>query len=253
MSWASRRRGTYLSILIVVAIVVVGFISFQVFYETPTCSDGVQNGNEGGIDCGGACERVCSFQAVDPIVLWSRFFEVAPGIYNAVALIENPNINTIAKDVGYTFKLHDSAGILVYERKGETNILNTSQFVVFQSGIVTGERAPQRIFFEFIEVPEWNKTSAEGLNVRTKDINLTNEETEPRLTAQLLNESFDSISNVEVVAVLFGEDGNASASSRTTIDFLQGRAEENIIFTWPTPFSEPVARIELFPQLLGSE
>ena len=81
------------------AILVVGFIAYRVLYEAPTCSDGVQNGDEEGVDCGGACDRVCSFQAVDPIVLWERFFEVGPGVYNTVALIENPNVNTIARDV----------------------------------------------------------------------------------------------------------------------------------------------------------
>ena len=62
------------------------------FHKTPTCFDGVKNQNEKGLDCGGVCTRICSGDISTPIVMWQRVFQVTPGVYSAVAYIQNPNV-----------------------------------------------------------------------------------------------------------------------------------------------------------------
>ena len=52
MSWASRRRSIYLSIVLAVIFVIVAPIVFFVLNKEPTCTDDKQNGDETGIDCG---------------------------------------------------------------------------------------------------------------------------------------------------------------------------------------------------------
>lgn len=251
MSWASRRRFAYISIFIVVALLIIGWVGFKFFYEPPTCFDGKQNGDEAGIDCGGVCERVCSFEAIEVRVLWSRFFEVAPGVYNAVALLDNPNVGALARAVDYSLKLYDSAGVLVYERKGEIDIPPENRFAVFESNIVTGERIPRQSFFEFQEAPNWQRAEGNRLQLKADNILLTNEEDTPRVTAQLKNKSLEPVEDIEAIAILFNESTNAIAASRTVIDFLPGDGETELIFTWPRPFDTPVAQIEIFPQALS--
>lgn len=248
MSWASRRRSAYIGIFILVLLLIVLWAGFQFFYEAPTCFDGTQNGEEAGVDCGGTCERVCPFEAIEVRVLWSRFFEIAPGVYNAVALLDNPNVGALARDVDYSLKLYDNAGVLVYERKGEVDIPPENRFAVFESNIVTGERVPRQSFFEFQEVPDWQRADGDRLQLRAEDIVLTNEETAPRVTAQLRNESLEPAQGIEVIAILFGESTNAVAASRTVVDFLEGSEKTELIFTWPQPFDTRVAQIEILPQ-----
>ena len=86
-----RRR---LLILLVVLTVVGGAVFAYVWpivNQAPTCTDGKQNGDELGVDCGGGCVDFCSNQITMPTVLWSRAFPVTTNVYNATAYIENKN------------------------------------------------------------------------------------------------------------------------------------------------------------------
>lgn len=249
MSWAGRRRALYLGIVTLFVAAFLAWLGFRLFYTPPSCFDGRQNGAEEGTDCGGMCEQVCSFQATPPVVLWSRFFVIAPGVYNAVALIENPNIGAEARDVPYVFRLYDAGGILVYERKGRTDIPSAHTFAVFEANIVTGERVPQGVFFELSGEPGWRRVREGMPLLRTGDIALEGATTSPRLTATLENATLSDVHNVEVIAVLFGETGNALGVSRTVVDRLSGGARANLVFTWPAPFAAPVAKMVLYPQV----
>jgi len=247
MTWASQKQFRYLLGFIVLAVLFVGVPAFLYFYNPPSCADGVQNGLEEGIDCGGDCPVVCSFRAADPIVHWSRLFAVAPGLYTVVALVENPNISFATDNVPYTFKLRDSDNVLVYERKGTGFFPARSIVPIFETGIRTGERAPARVDFELLRTPVWTESDEWESGVSITSRVLENETEAPRLTATIKNDTLVAITALPVVAVLFDAEGNALQASRTVIDTLPGSAEKTIVFTWPTPFSAPVARIEITP------
>jgi len=238
-----------LSLFFLAVFIVIGWVVFVFFYERPTCFDGVHNSDEEGIDCGGSCERVCSFQAIEPIVLWSRFMEVVPGVYSVVALIENPNANTSSLPVEYSFKLRDQENILLYERKGEVALPPQQQVPIFESNIIVGDNDPARIFFEFTEDIEWKRDSSARPELRVRGTNLENEDKSPRLTASIVNVSRDVAQNVGVVAIIFDLDGNAMAASETVIDFLGPDEEAPLIFTWPRGFDKEVSEILIIPSV----
>ena len=245
MSWASRRQFTYTSIFLLLLIVFVGIPAFFAWYEAPTCIDGIKNGSEQGIDCGGSCPKICAFQAIDPIVLWSRFFEIDTAVYSLVALIENPNQNVSASNVPYRFKLRDQNNILITEEVGSLFIPPKRTIPIFVTGIRAGERIPRRVEFEFLEDPVWVRTTPQEIPIAILNRSLTGADVSPRLQARLKNTSLTTLTDVEVVALLFDIEGNALHTSRTVIDTLQGDAETSIIFTWPQPFDSEVARIDL--------
>jgi len=250
MSWAARKRAKYIGGTLLVVFLVLVWIGFSVWYESPTCFDEKQNGDEDGVDCGGSCERICSFQAVDPVILWSRFIETVPGVYSAVALIENPNVNSEAKNVSYTFKLRDTENVLVYERKGTDNIPAQQLLSIFEPNMIVGDRKPARIFFEFSGGFDWKRAAeGEAVDLRIKNSRLENEDTEPRLTALLTNNDLNDVNDVEVVAILLAADGNAIGASNTIVPFIEGSGEANLIFTWPKPFAEEVTEILILPKV----
>ena len=248
MSWASRRRSIYGSGVIIFLIVVIGVPAFLFWYERPTCFDGTQNQEELGVDKGGPCILLHDSQVQNIAVLWSRSFEVVPGVYNAVAQVDNPNFSAGAINVLYSFKLFDSSNILVAERKGRTYISPNKVMSVFEGGINTVERVPTRTFFEFLEEPEWERVDnlVEGLSVKSRV--LSNEETAPRIDAVIENKSFEDIYDIEVVTTIFNTRDVAIASSRTVIELLSKQSSTPITFTWPQKFTDPVSRIEIIPQ-----
>ena len=90
MTWALKRQISYLAIL-VAFFLCLDFSNSTYLNQVSTCSDHEQNGDEAGVDCGGACLLVCLSQVEDVSVLWARSFRVVPGRYNAVAYLVNHN------------------------------------------------------------------------------------------------------------------------------------------------------------------
>lgn len=246
LSWSTRRKMVYISILVLPALVFGGYLLWQ-FYQPPTCYDGVQNQDELGVDCGGSCQAVCQDLAQDASVVWSRSFNVSGPVYNSVAYIENPNVNLVAQEVPYSFKLYDAENVLITERQGVITIPPQAVFAVFEPSVETGNRVPVRTTFEFLEEPFWENTSGDRPKPQIQEKTLREQRTTPRLDITVANPSLVSIRDLHLVAILFDTDGNAVHTSRTVIDEVPAESTETTVFTWPRPFSRGVARTEVIP------
>jgi hypothetical protein len=249
--WASARKLFYtISVIAFFALVAVG-VYFSQYYRAPTCTDGKQNQNEEGVDCGGSCAVICPASVADPIVLWNRSFPVARGVYNAVAYIENPNANLGVKMVTYRFKLYDEENILVAERVGKAFIAPNERFAIFEPRINTGERIPKRTFFEFIKFSDWTKLDKEMPKILVRGEKSSSIGTSSRVDATLQNSTIVDISDVNVVAIVYDKNNNAMAVSATKVDKLKADSSYNVAFTWDVPFlpeSSPW-RVEVIPRV----
>lgn len=235
MKWSTRRQFLYLGATFAFLFVVIYGLFLVFWYTPPTCTDGKKNGDEIGVDCGGSCTIVCPTQTIDPIVRWARTLRVAKGMYNSVAMIENPNISSATLGIPYSFKVYDKDGILIVERKGVTFIPANSVFAVFEGGVATGERIPARTTFEFMGPFTWVRQNAQNI-LTTSQRNLSDEDIAPRLETTITNTAFTPVDNSEVVAIVSSGDGNAIGVSRTFVDHLDAQGQKNVVFTWPEPF-----------------
>jgi len=250
MTWALKRQIFYIVILI---LFFAGF-GFLILYpklnKAPTCFDNKQNGEESGVDCGGLCLRACLAQ-VDPVsILWTRAFRVVPGRYNAVAYLENHNRNTAVEKISYRFRFADANNIYIGKRDGSTFVPPSGRFAVFEPGIDIGNSIPVYTTFEFTEVPQWIMVSQEKINqlkILVSNINLTGEDTSPALSATIKNNSFYTIPDIDVVAILYDANHNAVSTSRTYIDGLAPEEVKDISFTWPEPLPSKVIAKEIIP------
>jgi len=224
-----------LSVIFAALFVIVFSVYFIFSYQKPTCFDGIQNQGELGIDCGGECLQLCPFEVREPIVHWSRAFEVSPGIYSAVAFLENPNFNSSTEKVSYRFRLLDSFGAVLSEAGGEISIPNSRNAVVFEPNIRTDGRVA-RTDFIFLEEVVWYKDESVQPDIMVGRKNLTAEDSAPRLDVQLENVSIFNIDRLEVAALVFDGNKNAIGASRTFIDDFRTGARESFVFTWPRPF-----------------
>lgn len=252
MNWATRRKLVYGGGLALFIIVAVSIPAYFYLDEPPSCMDGEQNQEERGVDCGGPCDALCPEQAREPVIHWQRPFKVADGVYDVVALVENVNSQGGAQEVIYQFKLYDEDNILVAEKFGKTYMAPNEELAIFEGGIRTGERVPARVFFEFAPDIEWERITYEDrtkpeLTVRNQ--RLTNLGERPRLEAQIGNQTPLPVSDVSVVAVLMGSDGNAIAVSSTLVDEIAQNGSQSVVFTWPEPFDETPVQINIIPRV----
>lgn len=244
MSWAGRRQGLYIGTATLIVLVVLGGLGYIVFSKPATCSDLVQNGSERGVDCGGACTRMCMQDVDAPLSLWTRAFMVAPGVYTATAYLENRNPGSYVRSAAYTFKLFDDKNVLIAERSGVTS-LSPGRFVpIVESNISTGNRIVSRTFFEFSEELAWDRGEAPEVTVSSPIFDLA----ERRVTVRVRNESGAPLRDLPITAVLYDATNTAQGASSAKIARLERNAEEIVVFTWPTEFVSPPIRAEVLTQ-----
>ena len=250
MTWAFKRQIFYIIILVLFFSIFGFLIAYPSLNKAPTCTDGKQNGNETGIDCGGSCPNACLTQVDQVDVLWARAFRVIPGRYNAVAYLVNHNKNTAVQKINYRFRFADANNIYIGKREGSTFIPPGSNFAVFEPGIDVGNSIPVYVSFEFTSVPVWLQVSQEKINqlkILVSDIELKDEASSPRLSATVKNNSLYFIPNVDVITILYDINGNAVSTSRTYLNQLSPLQTADINFTWQEPFSSPVVAKEIIP------
>ena len=220
------------------------FALWQTFLtRTPTCNDGIQNGRETGIDCGGSCARICEGEARAPNILWARAFEVAPQTYTAIAYIENRNQGAGARAVPYSFRIFDDKNELVVEREGVIDLPPVGNIPVVFPNIDVGNRMVARTLFVFTGPGVWERVRADALpQVRITQQAVTADGT--RLSGLIVNEGFTEIRNLTVVGVVFDAAGVARAASVTRIDRIAAKGSEPAVFTWSRAV-EGVARAEI--------
>lgn len=251
-SWSQRRKASYSLGIIIFLFIVLVLPAYLLLYKKPTCFDNKKNGGEKGVDCGGPCANLCRSQYLEPNVRWAQSIQVKPGLYNALAYIENPNIDAGVDSVEYIFKIKDKDGVLIYERKGKTFIPPNRSFAVFEGGILTGEKIPTKVTFEFTSYSVWKKLENKEAGLSIMNEKISNEDESPRLDATLENNTIQPILNIEVVVIAYDESGNALGFSRTFIDKINKGESQNITFTWPNPFGSSVAKIEIIPRVMNS-
>jgi hypothetical protein len=247
MTWAGKRQ----LIITIAFLIIVAVVSTPIIFKAvpnASCTDGKKNQGERGIDCSGPCVKICSNDAVSPKVLWVRPFIVADGVASAVAYISNPNPSYVAHNVPYVMKLYDEKNLLVAERHNVIDIPAKPSFPIFEGGLPIGTQTVKTAFFEFTSDPEWEKVNEVDLQNK---INATAPRVEnpsaPRVYADIRNDSPKSLRDIYVVALVYNEEGNVMAASRTLVESLSKNETTGVSFTWLKPFESTTSRIEIYP------
>jgi hypothetical protein len=246
-SWSQRRRLIYGSVTIVVLAGAIFIPAFFFFYKAPTCSDGLQNGSEQGIDCGGSCQKLCPSAFLAPDVAWTRIEQVAPGLYNVAVYIINPNPNVGALNVPYHVILYDDQGMEITEYDSAVTLPPRRNTLAFAGAVSTGKRAAAKALFRFAAMPDWIVQDDPLAALTISDKKYAEDASGASLSVTLKNTSVESIGRTSVYAVLYDKDENALGFSKTIIDGILGRRSVTAPFTWSASFNGAVISIEVLP------
>lgn len=246
-SWSQRRKSVYAVIVIIIVIGAIVVPGFLLFYHPPTCTDGVMNGTEQGVDCGGSCQRLCQNSFLTPSFAWTRFEKVAPRLYNLAAYIVNPNIDGEAFNVPYHIVLYDAKGSLIIDTPGVVTLPAHRNTIAFQGAVDIGNRTPAKALFEFTAPPDWHKKKDGLAAIAIGDKKYIDDELGSSLTVTLKNTSVYRLVNIAVYAVLYDKDGNALGFSKTIVDEIPAQGTALAPFTWPVNREGKVISIEVLP------
>lgn len=247
MSW-TRERKTFITFVVGFFLLVIGGIIVLPFIiKEPTCTDGIQNGNEIGVDCGGACNQMCMRDIIPLEIRWQRSIEVDEKTYDAVAYLINKNNNAIPRSVSFKVTLSDKNRATIAEREGKSVILPGAATPLYVPNIEVGDRVPVYTRFEITEgsSPFYTYSNQEFLkNIQVlQNYSFDNTTETPRLTLAVQNSLFQTVQDVDVYALLYDAEDTLIAIGKTYIEKIAGNSQEKAYFSWRNPFSTP-ARYE---------
>lgn len=237
--------------------VLVGVPGFFLFYQAPTCFDGKHNGGEIGVDCGGDCQLLCTTESF-PLVTKGdpRILEIAPGIFEVVALVENPNPSGEVLRARYIMTLYTRSeeNPLKFLRsiEGETFIPKGGTSALFIGPMDLGEELPIKAQLNWHEDSLiWRRNRSVTPNISAGNIILKGEDSLPRIDATVVNNSLERVEHIELVALVTDESGNIIAASRTYLESLEKGESVPVVYTWPGPFPASTSTaVEIISKIL---
>lgn len=238
MEWSLKRKFFYIGALVGILMIIGAYPVYRVFFSQATCFDKKQNGDELGVDCGGACMLYCASQVKPVRVVWAKAFSFAPDHYDVGAYIENPNIDAGIKSARYTVRIFDAGGQMIGERMGAIEISPRAPTFLFE-GNVTLATPPARVEVLFDDAYLTNMTTARQSSsvLVTKNQRLKQTTTSPRFEAVLVNtDPLNSVSSISLGAIISDASRTPIAISRTIVDEIEKGSEQHIFFTWPNRF-----------------
>lgn len=237
MHWRTRRKLYYTTAALLPLVIIAGIIYYSVFFSSPTCSDGRQNGSETGIDCGGSCQQICQENTASSTVKWAQAFRISGDIHNLSAYIQNPNVSLEAQSVPYRFRVYDQNDLLIAERRGSMDIPPQPATLAFEGGVDTEGRTVARTEFDWLETPFWRKSNVTEASfpVSNKTLSRPTSST-PRLTFDVTNPSVRTYQDLQLAAVVRDGAGRPVQVSQTEIGALPAQSTKPGVFTWRRPF-----------------
>lgn len=232
LSWSFRRQALYYIVAAVVAVIVVLALWKAFFVHTPLCTDGIRNGSETGVDCGGSCSLICADVARDPVILWRLPFKTGVSTYTVVAYLRNPNANAGAKSVPYSFSLFDDQNILIAQTNGTIDLPPVQIIPIVDTNINVGTRVVSHVEFAFGEKPVWHTIPASALPSLRASAPVPNDNYS-RVSTTIFNDSVTEVRNTTVAVIVFSADGTALAASKSFVNRIPGKSSQSVVFTWP--------------------
>lgn len=249
MSWAARRRFFILLIVGAIIVAVLALLSIATFYQTPSCTDGVQNQNEEGIDCGGSCSYLCAAALQPPTVLFTKALTNSAGRTDIIASVENKNGFAAARDVPYRITLYGADQVLIQTVTGTLDLPPGAVQPVYVSGVTSGKHVVTGAFLSIdASAPRWFSMTADPRVVPSvSNAKQTGTASAPRVEAVLANSGTAVLSNVRVVVTVHGTNGSIIAASQTLVPAIPAQGRATALFTWNDAFPDTVTSIKVVP------
>lgn len=245
MSWAGNQRLLIVAGILFVVLVVLAVILVLTLPKEPSCSDGLWNQDESGVDCGGSCAYLCLADTAQPSVSYVRALE-QNGRIDVTALVKNNEPSAFVKGAPYTVELFSPEGVLLASKEGEIDLPSGEEVPVFIPGIAPSGLVVGRAFLSFNEEGlKFVRGDTSRALPRADAVRVSDEERQPRVMASLFNPSARTLFDLVVVAVVRDTDGTIIAASQTLIESLGAQSAEEIIFAWNEPFVRPAGPIEI--------
>lgn len=247
LSWAVQKRLSIVLVIVAAIITLGAVVLIPLLYESPSCTDGKQNRDERGVDCGGEdCPYLCASDLLSPSVRFVRPLTVGART-DVIAFIDNRNALAEANDVGYTLELFDTNGVSLGTREGTVDLPTGTTIPLFVPGVAQVHAS--RAFLTLEPAARFSSVNERTYAPLARGTRIEETISGPRVTATIVNERHTPFYNVKYVVVVYDTTGTIIAASQTVVTLIPADGSTEAVFTWPTPFNGTASRVEILPLL----
>lgn len=217
-----------------------GFSVYATVKPQATCTDGKQNQNEAGIDCGGVC-GACA-KALPAEDLQVREVNVVYGgqnKYDVMANLYNPNDRYGASEFSYTFFVKDAQGNIIMQRSGKSFILPKESKHILEIGLDSSEPI-DRVGIEVSRI-EWQLFSGyqeqPAIKVFSKNFEYTASGTGfAKASGVVENQSPYDFQSIVIKVILRDASGKPIAFNSTEQRTVAAGQRRDFSLVWPSSF-----------------
>jgi len=233
----------------------LGTGAYYLFRTKPTCTDKIQNQGETGLDCGGPCLECEGMPEAENLkIIEKNIISGAPGKYDTIAKIENPNSQFGAARFDYSFNLLDETGRIIAKSVGSNFILpGQSKYILAFN--LSPDAKPDSLDFK-ISSFEWSKFSEfeePDIPVYGREFSLASggDTGFANLKAKMKNQSGYDFHKISLKAIVRGSNGVPIAANETNFNDVRVNEEREINLKWNNSFPiDPMsAKIEILPEV----
>jgi len=232
-------------VILAVFLLIVSVLGTGVYFlthkkNTASCTDGIQNQGESGIDCGTPCGNFCE-ETRDPIeILYQNFIPTIENNFDLVAEIKNPNSVWGAKAINYTFYLYDGSGENIASKQGSIYILPQETKYIVEPKIYS-DVTPKTVELKIGNVLWQRLTGFRDMTLKIKEKNIqTGLDAANRIYGVIENDTNYNLNKVELTGVVFGANNEITAAGKTEMTTLMIGEDRYFEIDWPYAISSQV-------------
>ncbi len=197
----------------------------------PSCFDGVRNGGETGIDCGGPCEP-CEVKNLLPLRAERvRTFRTDGGDVAAVAALVNPN-EAYEGDVSYTVSFRDEENKEIGSVARTATVPPGGVWYAYEAYRERG-RSVAGADVQLTETTWRKRTDALRPAVSVRDVRVETADGRVVVRGAAVNGGLARAENVDVIAVVSDRNGFPLFASKTLVEALPSGGEREFSILFP--------------------
>ena len=231
-------------VYLLIAIIVVGGIYLIVKSTLPSCSDGIQNQDELGVDCGGPCEKCPEQLQKDLEVIFTEPIATKDNYVDVVAKVRNPNRDFGAKEFTYVFNLFDSNDNLVASRNGSSYMMPQETRYIIEQRILASSSVSRSELK--INTTNWQQlVGYPEPELLIRNSNLKQSDNESQFTATLDNRSSYGFKDIDVWVVLLGKNSKILGAGKSELNTVLSRENRYFEISWFFPLADKVENFDI--------
>ncbi len=217
----------YLGILALVALPFV----YPLIFPVPTCTDGIQNQSEAGIDCGGSCED-CELKTLSLEIGEEYVLEVGERS-SVLVRVKNPSKNFGALKAPYKLQVIGLLGELIKVVEGELNILPGEEKYIAEVGLDVKASDINEVTFELDDFEFVSKKDLLDYKIKIEDVETSFPEQLVQTKGLLVNDSGITFSRVVLTALFYTEEGKPVNVGTMILRNLEAFGERDFVISAP--------------------